>query len=54
VAVASNSGLSSGIIKNSIPAGLKIIYILEAWAGRLEFTAVLGLFAYGWSCLKGK
>ncbi|MDR2431456.1 MAG: TrkH family potassium uptake protein [Candidatus Margulisbacteria bacterium] len=54
VAVASNSGLSSGIISAALPAGLKLVYILEAWAGRLEFTAVLGLLAYGWSCWRGK
>ncbi|MDR1323481.1 MAG: TrkH family potassium uptake protein [Candidatus Margulisbacteria bacterium] len=54
ISAATNTGLSCGIITPGLPAGLKLIYLLEIWGGRLEFTAVLGLLAYGWACLKGK
>ncbi|GBR72869.1 potassium transport systems membrane protein [Candidatus Termititenax aidoneus] len=54
ISAATNAGLSCGIITPGLPVGLKLIYLLEIWGGRLEFTAVLGLLAYGWACLKGK
>ncbi|MDR2428817.1 MAG: TrkH family potassium uptake protein [Candidatus Margulisbacteria bacterium] len=54
ISAATNTGLSCGIIGPDLPIGLKLIYLLEIWGGRLEFTAVLGLLAYGWACLKGK
>lgn len=43
VAMASNGGLSSGIITRGMPVTLEVIYILEMWAGRLEFIALLAL-----------
>ncbi|GBR77097.1 potassium transport systems membrane protein, partial [Candidatus Termititenax persephonae] len=54
VSAATNTGLSCGIIRPGLPTGLKLVYLAEIWGGRLEFTAVLGLLAYGWACLKGK
>lgn len=44
VAMASNGGLSSGIISRGMPVGLEVFYIIEMWAGRLEFIALLALF----------
>jgi trk system potassium uptake protein TrkH len=43
VAVASNGGLSAGIISQDMPVGLEMVYILEMWAGRLEFITLLSL-----------
>ncbi|WP_283169899.1 TrkH family potassium uptake protein [Curtanaerobium respiraculi] len=44
VAMASNGGISSGIADSSAPVLLKIIYIAEMWAGRLEFVTFLAVF----------
>lgn len=38
VAMASNGGLSFGITTQGMPKTLELIYILEMWAGRLEFS----------------
>lgn len=47
VSAAANVGLTTGITSPSMPVGLKLTYILQMWAGRLEFialfTLVLGL-----------
>ena len=43
IAMASNGGLSSGIITPGMPMGLEIFYLLEMWAGRLEFITLLAL-----------
>ncbi|TXT49219.1 MAG: trk system potassium uptake protein TrkH [Spirochaetes bacterium] len=39
--VTGNVGLSIGVTTAAIPSGLKILYIFNMWAGRLEFMAVL-------------
>jgi trk system potassium uptake protein TrkH len=41
-----NVGLSIGVTNAAMPAVLKVIYILNMWAGRLEFMAVLGIIAF--------
>lgn len=43
VAMASNGGLSSGIITQGMPPLLEGVYILEMWAGRLEFVTLIAL-----------
>lgn len=43
VAMASNGGLSSGIVASGMPISLEIVYILQMWAGRLEFIALIAL-----------
>lgn len=43
VAMASNGGLSFGITTQGMPASLEIIYIVEMWAGRLEFITLIAL-----------
>jgi len=45
VSAAANVGLSTGITSPAMPWGLKILYIVQMWAGRLEFVALLALFA---------
>ncbi len=45
VSATANSGLSIGITSPSMPTGLKLTYMFQMWAGRLEFIAVLVLIA---------
>jgi trk system potassium uptake protein len=44
--VTGNVGFSIGVTQASMPAFLKIVYIFNMWAGRLEFMAVLATFAF--------
>ena len=43
VAMASNGGISSGLISPGMPATLEVFYIFQMWAGRLEFVTLLAL-----------
>jgi trk system potassium uptake protein TrkH len=45
VSATANVGLSTGITNPAMPAGLKVVYILQMWAGRLEFIALFALAA---------
>lgn len=45
VSMASNGGLSAGVIRTGMPAPLEIFYILEMWAGRLEYVTLIALLA---------
>lgn len=45
ISATANVGLSTGVTSPTMPAGLKIVYITQMWAGRLEFIAVLVLIA---------
>jgi trk system potassium uptake protein len=51
---AANVGLSCGITLPSMPAGLKVTYIIQMWAGRLEFMSVLTLLGFFVAAIKGK
>jgi len=51
---AANVGLSCGITSPSMPAGLKLTYILQMWAGRLEFMSVFTLIGFLITAVKGK
>jgi len=44
--VTGNVGLSIGVTTASIPVGLKLVYIFNMWAGRLEFMAILASFGF--------
>ena len=43
VAMASNGGVSSGLTAPGMPATLELFYIVQMWAGRLEFVTLLAL-----------
>lgn len=45
VSATANVGLSTGITSAAMPFGLKLLYIVQMWAGRLEFLAVLVVIA---------
>jgi trk system potassium uptake protein TrkH len=51
---AANVGLSCGITDTSMPALLKVTYIVEMWAGRLELMSVFALIGFFVSFVKGK
>lgn len=51
---AANVGLSCGITDVGMPAGLKITYILQMWAGRLEFMSVFAILGFLFAAIKGK
>jgi len=51
---AANVGLSCGITNVAMPAVLKITYIIQMWAGRLEFMSVFTIFGFLYAAIKGK
>ena len=51
---AANVGLSCGITTPGMPATLKVTYILQMWAGRLEFMSVFTLIGFFIAVVKGK
>ncbi|MHB9003198.1 MAG: TrkH family potassium uptake protein [Coriobacteriia bacterium] len=46
ISATANVGLSAGITSPGMPGGLKIVYMVQMWAGRLEFIGVLVLIAW--------
>ena len=54
VSAAANVGLSCGITAPSMPDLLKIVYIVQMWAGRLEFMAILTLGGMIVAAVRGK
>jgi len=54
VSAGSNTGLSAGLTSPLMPALLKVYYIFEMWAGRLEFMSVFALFGTGIALIRGK
>jgi trk system potassium uptake protein len=51
---AGNVGLSCGITDAGMPALLKVTYIIEMWAGRLELMSVFALAGFFVAFVKGK
>lgn len=43
VSAAANVGLSVGITGPAMPTGLKLLYIVQMWSGRLEFLSLIAL-----------
>jgi trk system potassium uptake protein TrkH len=54
VSAGSNTGLSCGVTSPAMPALLKIVYIMEMWAGRLEFMSLFALGGYILSFFRGR
>lgn len=54
ISAAANVGLSCGITQASMPNFLKVVYILEMWAGRLEFVSVFALAGFVVALIKGR
>ncbi|MCK9594125.1 MAG: potassium transporter TrkG [Candidatus Omnitrophica bacterium] len=51
---AANVGLSCGITQAGMPAALKVTYMMQMWAGRLEFMSVLTLAGFIVAAVRGK
>ena len=51
---AANVGFSCGITDTSMPTILKVTYIIQMWAGKLEFMSVFALFGFIVAFFKGK
>lgn len=54
VSASANVGLSVGVTEPSMPLLLKLVYILQMWAGRLEFVAVFSLVGFLYAWVRGK
>ena len=54
VSTSSNTGLSCGVTAPSMPVALKITYLLQMWAGRLEFMSIYVLGGFILSIFKGR
>ncbi|MCX6577544.1 MAG: TrkH family potassium uptake protein, partial [Candidatus Aminicenantes bacterium] len=54
VSAGSNTGLSCGVTSPAMPALMKIVYIVEMWAGRLEFMSLFALGGYIIALFKGR
>jgi trk system potassium uptake protein TrkH len=52
--VTGNVGFSIGVTSAAMPDALKLVYIFNMWAGRLEFMAVLATFAFVASAFRKK
>jgi trk system potassium uptake protein TrkH len=51
---AANVGLSCGVTNINMPAALKVTYIFQMWAGRLEFMSIFTLIGFLVAAIKGK
>jgi trk system potassium uptake protein TrkH len=54
VSAGANVGLSVGVTDPSMPALLKLTYLFQMWAGRLEFVAIFSLIGFLFSLVRGK
>jgi len=54
VSAGASVGLSVGVTDPAMPALLKVVYIFQMWAGRLEFVAVFALFGYLFAAVRGR
>jgi trk system potassium uptake protein len=51
---AGNVGLSCGVTQAAMPAALKVVFVIQMWAGRLEFISVFVLIGFVVSYIRGK
>jgi trk system potassium uptake protein TrkH len=51
---AANVGLSCGITNAGMPAALKLTYIFQMWAGRLEFMSIFTLIGFFVAAIRGR
>jgi trk system potassium uptake protein TrkH len=54
VSASANVGLSVGVTDPSMPILLELVYMLQMWAGRLEFVAVFSLLGFVYAWARGK
>jgi trk system potassium uptake protein TrkH len=51
---AANVGLSCGVTSVGMPNGLKVFYIFQMWAGRLEFLSIFTLAGFIFAVFRGR
>lgn len=54
VSASATVGLSIGVTDESMPAVLQLVYILQMWAGRLEFVALFALVGFVHAAVRGR
>jgi len=54
VSASANVGLSVGVTDPSMPILLELTYMVQMWAGRLEFVAVFSLLGFAYAWVRGK
>jgi trk system potassium uptake protein len=54
VSAGSNSGLSCGVVSPAMPTFMKVVYIFQMWAGRLEFMSLFALAGYLVALFRGR
>jgi trk system potassium uptake protein len=54
VSAGSNSGLSCGVVSPSMPTLMKVVYIFQMWAGRLEFMSLFAFAGYLVALFRGR
>ena len=54
VSAGANVGLSCGITSPAMPTALKVTYIFQMWAGRLEFVSVFALLGTIFAAVRGR
>ncbi len=54
VSASANVGLSVGVTDPSMPILLELVYMVQMWAGRLEFVAVFSLLGFVYAWVRGK
>jgi trk system potassium uptake protein TrkH len=54
VSASANVGLSVGVTDPSMPVLLEMVYMLQMWAGRLEFVAVFSLLGFVYAWVRGR
>jgi len=54
VSAGASVGLSVGITEPAMPVLLKLTYMFQMWAGRLEFVAVFALLGFAYAWVRGK
>lgn len=54
VSASANVGLSVGVTDPSMPVLLELTYMLQMWAGRLEFVAVFSLLGFVYAWVRGR
>jgi trk system potassium uptake protein TrkH len=54
VSAGASVGLSVGVTDPSMPMLLKVTYMFQMWAGRLEFVAVFAFAGFLYSWVRGK
>lgn len=54
VSAGANVGLSVGVTEPAMPMLLKLTYMIQMWAGRLEFVAVFALLGFFYAWVRGK